>query len=63
MTLHDLIKHKDGKLETDIVILDISKAFEAVPHDKVPVLYRLRHYGITGDTFGGISAQTTYGSL
>ncbi len=47
MNLYDFIKYKDNKIQTDIIILDFLKAFDAPPHDKL--LYKLRCYGITGD--------------
>ncbi len=46
VTIHDLMKYKDSKIQTYIIIIDFSKAFDTVPHDKL--LYKLRCYGITG---------------
>ncbi len=46
VTLHDLMKYKISK-EQNIVILDFSKAFDTVPHDKL--LYKFRHYEMAGD--------------
>ena len=53
VTLQDLMKNRDGKTQTDIAILDFSKAFDTVPHGKL--LYKLRHYGITGNMLEWIS--------
>ena len=37
----------DAKQQTDLVILDFSKAFDTVPHKKL--LFKLSKYGITGN--------------
>jgi hypothetical protein len=42
------MKTFDLKLQTDLVILDFSKAFDAVPHKKL--LHKLNSYGINGTT-------------
>ena len=44
--MHDLLKSNDEGTQTDVVILDFSKAFDTVPHNKL--LHKLKHYGITG---------------
>ena len=46
MTLHDLLKSFDGKKQVDIAILDFSKAFDTVPHDKL--LHKMKGYGVRG---------------
>jgi hypothetical protein len=53
VTLHDLMKNRDNKIQTDVAILDFSKAFDTVPHDKL--LHKLKHYGITGEILEWIS--------
>ncbi len=45
VTLHDLMKYKDNKIQTDIVILDVWKDFNTVHN--VNQLNMLKHYGIT----------------
>ena len=45
-TLHDLSESYDVGKQTDVVILDFSKAFDMVPHNKP--LHKLDHYGIRG---------------
>ena len=47
MTLNDLLQSYDQNKQTDVVILDFSKAFDTVPHDKL--MYKLEKYGIKGD--------------
>ena len=45
---HDLAQSLDKKKQTDLAILDFSKAFDRVPHQRL--LKKLRHYGIQGNT-------------
>ena len=46
-TMHDLLRNNDKGLQTDMVILDFSKAFDTVPHGKL--LHKLKKYGINGN--------------
>ena len=46
LLLQDLLQTKDKKIETDVVILDFSKAFDMVPHDRL--LGELEFLGIHG---------------
>ena len=47
VTLNNLLQSYDQNKQTDVVILDFSKAFDTVPHDKL--MYKLEKYGIKGD--------------
>ena len=45
-TMHDLFESYDAGKQTDVVILDFSKAFDMVPHNKL--LHKLDYDGIRG---------------
>ena len=47
------MKNRDEKKQTDMVVLDFSKAFDTVPHTRL--LSKLKHYGITGNLLEWIS--------
>ncbi len=51
------IKYKDSQLQTDMVTLDFSNAFNTVSHEKL--LYKLRFYGIKGNILDWISVLLT----
>ena len=52
ITLQDLMQYNDNKTQVDIAILDFSKAFDTVPHNKL--LYKLNYYGIRCDILNWI---------
>ena len=52
VTMDDLLKNIDKQGQTDMTILDFSKAFDVVPHKRL--LHKLEKYGITGKTHGWI---------
>lgn len=57
MTLNDLLQSYDQNKQTDVVILDLSKAFDIVPHNKL--MYTLEKYGIKGDLYKWLTSFHT----
>jgi hypothetical protein len=54
ITLNDIMKNFDSKIQTDLIILDFSKTFDTEPHRKL--LHKLNHYGIDGILHKWLSA-------
>ena len=48
MLIDELAKNMQMGKQTDLILLDFSKAFDKVAHEKL--LLKLHHYGIRGDT-------------
>lgn len=48
LTIHDLASSFDKRQQIDAILLDFSKAFDKVPHQRL--LMKLDHYGIEGNT-------------
>ena len=48
LTTEDLVQNYKDKTQTDLIVLDFSKAFDVVPHQRL--LHKLDHYGIRGPT-------------
>ena len=48
MLINELAKNMQMGKQTDLILLDFSKAFDKVAHEKL--LLKLHHYGIRGDT-------------
>ena len=46
LSVNDLVKVLDRQSQADVVIMDLSKAFDLVPHQRL--LSKLSHFGITG---------------
>ena len=61
ITLDDLYATFDKKTQTDVGILDFSRAFDTVPHERF--LGKLAHYGIQGGTNSWIRAFLTGRSM
>ena len=56
-TIDDLAKTLNVKGQTDMIILDFSKAFDTVPHQRL--LHKLKFYGIDVDTIKWIESWLT----
>ena len=52
LTIQDLAHNIGTKGQTDVILLDFSKAFDKVPHKRL--LYKLHHYGIMKSHLGWI---------
>ena len=48
LTIHDLASGLNDRQQIDAILLDFSKAFDKVPHQRL--LLKLEHYGISGHT-------------
>ena len=57
MTLNDFLKANDQGQQTDLIILDFSKAFDTAPHEEL--LYKLQSYGVTCPVHQWLSAFLT----
>ena len=57
-TIEDLAKNLDAKGQTDVLILDLSRAFDVVPHRQL--IRKLEHYGIRGKLLDWIKAWLLY---
>ncbi|XP_072021445.1 uncharacterized protein [Amphiura filiformis] len=56
-TVDDIAKSIEKGKQIDAILLDFSKAFDRVPHQRL--LLKLRHYGITGHIYNWISGFLT----
>ena len=52
--MHDLLKHRDKRTQIDLAILDFSKAFDTVPHQRM--IGKLSFCGIKGPLLNWIAA-------
>ena len=53
MTVNDLALSLDNRSQTDMIIMDFSKAFDSVPHNRL--LLKLNHFGIQNNLLVWIS--------
>ena len=53
ITIQDLAKSIDDRRQTDLILLDFSKAFDKVPHKRL--VHKLEHYGVRGSLHKWIS--------
>jgi hypothetical protein len=54
ITVQDLMFYRDKNIQVDVIVLDFSKAFDTVPHNRL--LHKLHHYGIRGELHSWILA-------
>ena len=52
--INDLCKSYDSGKQTDVILMDIAKAFDTVPHNRLR--HKLQWYGIGGNTYQWISS-------
>ena len=45
LTTEDLVQNYEDRIQTDLIVLDFSKAFDVVPHQLL--IHKLDHYGIS----------------
>ena len=57
ITIEDLARNIDNKIQTDVLILDFQKAFDTVPHQRL--LQKLDFYGIRGPILRWIQTWLT----
>ena len=60
-TADDLLQSFDKDKQIDVAILDFSKAFDTVPHNKL--LFKLNNYGISGPTLSWLESFLTKRSM
>ena len=57
ITTDEFIQNFESKTQTDVVVLDFSKAFDVFPHQRL--LHKLDHYRIRGTTLNWIQNSLT----
>jgi hypothetical protein len=57
ITVDDIAKSIEKGKQIDAILLDFSKAFDRVPHQRL--LLKLKHYGITGNIYNWIASFLT----
>ena len=57
ITIEDVAKQVDSGVQTDMIILDFTKAFDTVPHQRL--IEKLEHYGVRGNIKAWISSWLT----
>ena len=54
LTTHDMLKFWDTGKQLDVAILDFSKTFDTVPHQRL--LAKLDHYGVRGNMLNWVKS-------
>ncbi|XP_071492986.1 uncharacterized protein [Diadema antillarum] len=57
LTIHDLSSGIDSRNQIDVILFDLSKAFDMVPHGRL--LHKIQFYGIRGNTHNWIKEFLT----
>ena len=57
ITTDEFTQNFESRTQTDVVVLDLSKAFDVVPHQRLS--HKLDHYGIRGTTLTSIQKNRT----
>jgi hypothetical protein len=60
-TVNDFLKEHDQNNQVNVAILDFSKAFDTVPHNKL--LLKIHQYGIQGSIHSWITNFLTAGTM
>ena len=56
VTDHDWASSMDAGFQSDVFILDFSKAFDIVPHERLKT--KLFHYGVNGTRSAGLTPSS-----
>ena len=54
MLIHELLQNMQKGKQTDLILLDFSKAFDKVSHEKL--IHKLHNYGVKGNTLSWIKS-------
>ena len=54
MLIHELLQTMQKGKQTDLILLDFSKAFDKVSHEKL--IHKLHNYGVKGNTLSWIKS-------
>ena len=55
LTIQDLAVGLNSKSQIDAILLDVSKTYDKVPHERLAV--KLHHYGVRGNTLSWIKVS------